>query len=158
MRKTNILFTAISLVMLCGCSITHTSSVSVDQAVHMVSVDGFPTGRPYSSGVTANGMLYSSGTIAFIPGSTSFPPADIDVQTHQVFANLKKILAAAGCDWDDVVKANVYLKNPNDFAGMNAVYVTYFTGHKPARTTVPNINWGRDDILVEIDVIAKLPH
>lgn len=37
---------------------------------------------------------------------------------------------------------------------MNDVYLEYFPTDFPARTTVPGANWGRDDILIEIDVIA----
>ena len=51
----------------------------------------------------------------------------------------------------------VYLKNPDDFAPMNKIYAPYFPNYKPARTTVPGVDWGRDDILIEIDVTAKLP-
>ncbi len=47
------------------------------------------------------------------------------------------VLAAAGSDFTKVVKCNVYLKNMDDFAAMNAVYGKHFTGEAPpARSTV----------------------
>ena len=46
----------------------------------------------------------------------------------------------AGLDFSNVVAANVYLDNVEDFAKMNGVYAQYFSeGVKPARTTVQQI-------------------
>lgn len=42
--------------------------------------------------------------------------------TEQCIKNLGNVLAAAGSSWEKVVKVNVYLKNMDDFAGMNQVY------------------------------------
>ena len=38
--------------------------------------------------------------------------------------------------------------------GMNAVYAERFSARPPARTTVPGADWGRPDILIEIEAIA----
>lgn len=127
------------------------------RAPEVVIVEDMPALGAYSSAVKAGGMVYVAGVVAYNPETQSFTPANIEAQTMQVFANLKQVLAAAGCDLEDVVKANVYLKNPADYATMNEVYSLHFPGYKPARTTVPGVDWGRDDILIEIDVIAKLP-
>ena len=82
--------------------------------------------------------------------------ADIESQTEQVFRNLRAILAEAGVDLNSVVKATVYVKDLNDFAKMNAVYERAFGAHKPARSTIEVARLPRD-VLVEIDVIARLP-
>lgn len=42
--------------------------------------------------------------------------------TEQCIKNLGNVLAAAGTSWEKVVKVNVYLKNMDDFGGMNQVY------------------------------------
>jgi enamine deaminase RidA (YjgF/YER057c/UK114 family) len=66
--------------------------------------------------------------------------------------DLKKALAKSGLTMDDVVKSTVYLGSLDDYAGMNEVYGTFFTGDKPARSTVQSgvvLNAG-----VEIDLIA----
>jgi enamine deaminase RidA (YjgF/YER057c/UK114 family) len=37
----------------------------------------------------------------------------------------------------------------------NAAYAAYFArGAKPARTSVPGVDWGRPEILVEIEAVA----
>jgi len=37
---------------------------------------------------------------------------------------------------------------------MNEIYAEYFTTHRPARSAVPGIDWGRDDVLIEIEAVA----
>jgi 2-iminobutanoate/2-iminopropanoate deaminase len=66
------------------------------------------------------------------------------------------VLAAAGTDLKHVVRSGVFLKNMNDFAAMNAVYSSYFTGEPPARSTVEVARLPKD-CLVEIEMIALVP-
>ena len=55
---------------------------------------------------------------------------------------------------DDVVKSTCHLANIDDFGSFNGVYSEFFSGVRPARTTVQSVLLG---ILVEIDVVAKKP-
>ena len=112
---------------------------------------------PYSQAMRAGDYVFLSGVVAFDAKEGKFAPAKIGPQTRQVFANLKTVLAAAGLSLDDVVKTTVYLKNPADFARMNPIYAGYFKDHKPARTTVPGVDWGRPDVLIEIEAVAYAP-
>ncbi|RDW83147.1 hypothetical protein BP5796_04638 [Coleophoma crateriformis] len=52
----------------------------------------------------------------------------------QTFKNIVAILEAAGSDFTQIVKLNVYLKSYDDFGPMNGVYITHFGDPKPART------------------------
>lgn len=146
-------------IMLCACKAPiqgQDQQPITNHKIQSISVDGMPALGPYSSAVKANGMLYVSGIIAFNPETNSFAQANIEAQTKQIFANLKRILEVTGSSTNDIVKTSIYLKNPEDFPKMNEVYSTYFPDYKPARTTVPSVNWGREDILIEIDFIVKL--
>ena len=58
------------------------------------------------------------------------------VQTVQVMANLKAILAAVGLGLKDVVKTTVYLADMADFQEMNRTYGEFFPQHPPARPTI----------------------
>lgn len=122
--------------------------------IKTISVEGMPALGPYSQAVEANGFVFLSGIVAFDAKAKSFVAADIDTQTRQVFANLEQVLAASGLDLNDVVKTTVFLKTPKDFTPMNEIYAEYFDTHKPARSTVPGVNWGRDDVLIEIEAVA----
>jgi 2-iminobutanoate/2-iminopropanoate deaminase len=74
-------------------------------------------------------------------------------QTARTLDNLKAIVEAAGGSLDRAVKVSVFLKDMNDFAGMNEVYARYFPKNQPARTTVEVARLPRD-LRVEIDLVA----
>ena len=107
---------------------------------------------PYAQGIVVNNMFYSSGQIP-LTASGELVDGDIEVQTHQVFENLKAVLAAAGSSLDQVVKTTVFMKDMNDFATMNEVYASHFGDHKPARSAVEVARLPKD-VKVEIEVIA----
>lgn len=111
---------------------------------------------PYSQAVIAGGFLFSSGQIALDPASGALCGADAAAQARQVLANLRAVLEAAGCRFDDVVKTTVFLADMGDFAAVNAAYAEAFGAHKPARSTVQAARLPKD-ALVEIDCIARLP-
>jgi 2-iminobutanoate/2-iminopropanoate deaminase len=53
-----------------------------------------------------------------------------------MFAQLKARIEAHGFKFDDVVEANVWMNDLDEFQRMNAVYATYFPGAPPTRTTL----------------------
>ncbi len=109
---------------------------------------------PYSQGVVSGDMFYSSGQIPLTPAGDIAGDA-IGEQTHQVFANLKAVLAEAGSSLEQVIKTTVFIKDMNDFAALNEIYASYFGDHKPARSTVEVARLPKD-VKVEIEVIAKV--
>ncbi len=120
----------------------------------VVSTDQAPAAvGPYSQAIIANGFVFTAGQGGVIPGTKTIVEGGVAAQTHQVFANIKAILEAAGSSLDQVVKTTVFLTDIKDFAAMNAVYATYFGGEPPARSTVEvsNLPMG---IAVEIETVA----
>jgi 2-iminobutanoate/2-iminopropanoate deaminase len=107
----------------------------------------------YSAGVEVDGWVYVSGQGPLDLKTGEIVQGDIAVQTKVTLDHVKKILEAAGCTMDDVVKCTVHLLNLEDFPAYNKVYAEYFTGVRPARTTVQSGLIG--GILVEIDAVAK---
>ena len=107
---------------------------------------------PYAQGIIVNNMFYSSGQIP-LTAAGELVEGDIEAQTHQVFENLKAVLASAGSSLDQVVKTTVFMKDMNDFGTMNDVYATHFGEHKPARSAVEVARLPKD-VKVEIEVIA----
>ncbi|MGD0218750.1 MAG: Rid family detoxifying hydrolase [Desulfobaccales bacterium] len=101
----------------------------------------------------------SVGPFVFISGQTpldaqgNLVKGDIVVQTCQVFANLKAILAAAGLTLGDVVKTTVYLTNLADFQEMNRAYGEFFAARPPARSTLQVAGLPRG-AAIEIEAIA----
>ena len=119
--------------------------IQTDKAPHAIG--------PYSQGIVAGNMLYTAGQIALDPTTGELVGGDIAAQTRRVLDNLSAILQAAGSSLDRVVKTTVYLSDMGEFTAMNEVYSTYFSAHKPARSTVQAARLPRD-VKVEIDAIA----
>jgi 2-iminobutanoate/2-iminopropanoate deaminase len=110
-------------------------------------------GAPYSQAIRAGGLVFVSGQLALAPGAHGLVGDGIAEQTEQVFANLRAILEAAGSGLDRIVKTTVYLRNLDDFQGMNDVYRKYVGDVPPARATI-EVAALPSGALVEIDAIA----
>jgi len=110
---------------------------------------------PYSQAIKSGGFLFSSGQIAIDPSTGQVIEGDVAAQTERVMKNLAAILKAGGLGLIDVVKTTVFLKSMGDFTTMNEIYGKHFGEHRPARSTVEVARLPKD-VLVEIDVIAKL--
>ena len=121
-----------------------------------VQVSNAPSAGPYSHGVWSGDAFYLSGQAAVDPATGRLVAGDVSAQTAQCFRNLFAVLAAAGLGPQDVIKANVYLTDMNDFAAMNAIYAQQFERPYPARTTVgvAALPLGAQ---VEIELIARKP-
>lgn len=114
----------------------------------------FITGA-FSDGVVIDGFLFVSGQASVDFKTSKFVLGTIEEETHLTMQNIKAIVEAAGASMDDVVKCTSHLSDINDFDRYNEVYAQYFTGVRPARTTVQSV-MGKG-IKVEIDCIVKLP-
>lgn len=98
-------------------------------------------------------MLFISGQIALHPETNQLVQDDIVAETHQVMQNLRNILAAAGMDFNDVVKTTIFITDMNNFSQVNEVYGKYFSGYFPARETV-EVSVLPKHVNVEISAIA----
>ena len=111
---------------------------------------------PYSQAVAAGPFLFISGQLPVDPKTGKIAQGSIQSQTKQVLDNLEAILAAEGLSLKDVVKTEVFLKDMQDFAEMNAVYAERFNHPiKPARVTIQAAKLPMD-ARVEISCIAFL--
>lgn len=119
-----------------------------------MSNDKPATGLPYSPAYAANGLLFVSGQIPVDAAGNLVGESMIE-QTEQVMNNLKAVLEANGSALDKVVKANVYLTDMSQFAAMNQVYASCFSGKLPARAAM-GVTALAKGALVEIDAIALL--
>lgn len=108
---------------------------------------------PYSQAIEANGMLFVSGQIPFVPATMTVVSDDIADQTRQSLENVKAIVEEAGYTLKDVVKAGVFIKDMNDFGRVNEVYNEYLGDVKPARACVEVARLPKD-VKVEIEVIC----
>jgi len=109
---------------------------------------------PYNQAVLINGMLFTSGQIAFNPENGELVLDEIKKETKQVMENLKAVLAQAEMSFENVVKTSIFISDMNDFSSINEIYGSYFNDSTaPARETV-QVACLPKNVNVEISMIA----
>ncbi len=111
-------------------------------------------GADYSAAIVSDGLVFVSGQAALDPETHALLGGDIVAQTIGTIHNIERVLAAAGCTLDDIVKVNAYLADIGDFDLFSQTYSRLLAEPRPARTTV---GAGLTGILVEIACIARVP-
>ena len=109
---------------------------------------------PYSQAIKAGDFLFASGQIPINPATGEIEGKDVSEQADLVCKNIGEILAAAGTDYEHVVKTSCFLADMADFGAFNTVYEKYFTG-KPARSCVA-VKQLPKNVLCEVEITAYL--
>jgi 2-iminobutanoate/2-iminopropanoate deaminase len=109
---------------------------------------------PYSQAVQAGDLLFVSGQIAIDPASNELISGDVKAEADRVMKNLQAILQASGYSFEHIIKTSIFLRDMADFATVNEVYGSYFSGNFPARETVAVLGLPKN-VNVEISVIAS---
>lgn len=104
------------------------------QAIHS---DNAPAAiGPYSQAIRHGNSLYLSGQIPLDPVTMELVEGDIDSQINRVFDNLLAVCEAAGCNFDQVLKLNVFLTDLAHFPRVNEIMAARFTEPYPARAAI----------------------
>lgn len=112
-----------------------------------------PAIGPYSAGIEAGNMIFTSGQIAMDPYTGALELESIESETERVMCNLQAVLLAAGSDFNNVVKTTIYLSSMDYFPQVNEVYARHFNAPYPARETVA-VKTLPKNVNVEISCIA----
>ena len=143
--------------------IGHTNSVS-----HDVIKSGAPQPLAnYTEAYRVGNLVFAAGQLASdfktgIPPEAKVDPnfpyygSNIKLQTRYILNNLTKTFEAANSSLGNVVKAQIFLTNLNDFNAFDEVWKEYFPENPPPRTTigVSGLLGTGPDMLIEIDLIA----
>jgi aminoacrylate peracid reductase len=121
----------------------------------IVPTGSAPPLAPYSPGVRADNVLYTSGVLPIDAQGKLIGAGDVAAQTRAVIEAIKAIIEAAGGSLDDVAYNMIFLKDMADYQAMNAVYAEYFSRQAPARYCI-RADLVRPEFLVEISAIAHL--
>ena len=147
--RTRTALAAIAIAALSGCA-THMQMH--EKTIHTTSAV-YPAIGPYSQMVQSGNTYYLSGVIPLNRAGDAVQGTTIEEQTRLVLTYIGEILRAQGMSHDNVVMSNVYMKDLNEFARMNAVYGEFFRHKPPSRATVEVARLPRD-VRIEIAVIA----
>lgn len=138
---------------------------SPDSQARVVAGKATPRGR-FPHVKRAGDFLYVSGTSSRRPDNTfagaeadalGVTRLDIRVQTRAVIENIRDILRSGGADLGDLVEAQVFLVNMNDFGGFNETWAEFFDYDGPTRTTVAVHQLPHPHLLIEIKGVAWRP-
>tara|TARA_R110000868_G_C10972850_1_gene770913 strand:+ start:29818 stop:30240 length:423 start_codon:yes stop_codon:yes gene_type:complete len=106
----------------------------------------------YSRLVAVGDWIFVSNTAGRNP-ETQEIAEDVTEQTHQVFANVERALAAVGATLADVVVSRVFIQEPSDTMAVMTVVGEKFRSIDPASTvTCPPL--GSTIYKVEIEMTA----
>lgn len=112
----------------------------------------------YSQGICTefNGvkMIFVTGQIAMDSNGNVVCPNDPAGQAEFIFNNISMILNEAGASLDDVVKAQIFMKDMNQFSQVSPIRNKYFEKSQPVSTMVQVDAFVKDGCLLEIEVIA----
>lgn len=109
----------------------------------------------YSQAVKVGDTVYLSGQIPLVPETMQIIEGDISIQIRQVFDNLKAVAEAAGGNFFDIVKLNIFLTNLSDFPIVNQIMSEYFSEPYPARAAV-GVAALPKGVSVEMDAIMMI--
>lgn len=102
--------------------------------LEFLNPEGDRGNRPFSEAVRVGDVLYLSGKIGSVPGQ-GLAPGGIQAETRAALEAISAALERYGSSMDRVFKCLVILTDMADFGAMNDVYVSFFPGPKPARST-----------------------
>lgn len=111
---------------------------------------------PFSEAVEAGGMLYLSGQVGNLPGTTTLAPGGIEGEAAQALQNIKGALERRGSSMANVVKCTVFLADIGEWARFNDVWRRFFSPPYPARSAF-GANGLPLGARLEIECIATLP-
>lgn len=109
---------------------------------------------PYSQAIDCGDTMYCSGQIPLDPQTGAVVEGGLEAQAHQMFRNVKAVLAEAGLSLQNVVKTTVFMTDLGQFGALNAIYAEYFAEPYPARSCV-EVSALPKGVLVECEVIAR---
>lgn len=122
----------------------------------------FPAGRHalyeahgYSAAIRTGDLLFVSGQVGSRPDG--MPEPDFEAQVALAFENLRAVLAAGGCGFDDIVDVTTFHTDPEaQFETIMAVKNRIFPAPPYPNWTAVGVTWlaGFD---FEIKVIARIP-
>lgn len=103
---------------------------------HLDAGTVLPADLPFSEAVAVDGMLYLSGMVGVLPGTTRLVEGGIEAESRQTMENIRAVLEAHGSSMDRVVKCTVFLADIGEWDAFNSVYREFFDAPYPARSAL----------------------
>jgi reactive intermediate/imine deaminase len=111
----------------------------------------------YTDAVRAGDLLFVSGVVPVDEEGEVVGGDDVAAQARQVFANMARVLEAAGAAFADVVKVTVFLTDVGDRPLINPVRQEVFGETRPASTLVEVAGLAIPGAKIEVEAVAVVP-
>ncbi|MDQ0217405.1 RidA family protein [Peribacillus cavernae] len=116
---------------------------------------------PFSQGWKVGNLIFVGGQISADRNCKTIGVGDIEVQTRNVFENIRKVLNEVGADMKDIVKLNTYYTFEGEgeevteyWQKMTKVRKEYLADPGPVGTAIRVSGFGAEDLLIEVEAIA----
>lgn len=119
-----------------------------------INAKGIPASpQILSAAIEANGFVFTSGQI-HMNENFELVGETMEEKAEKVMENLKLVLEGAELNFENVVKATVYVTDMSEYSKFNEVYLKYFKSPMPAREVVcvKELPMGAS---VEVSLVAK---
>jgi 2-iminobutanoate/2-iminopropanoate deaminase len=111
----------------------------------------------FTDAVRAGDLVFVSGVVAVDADGNLVGGDDVVAQARQVFENMRRVLGAAACSFEDVVKVTIFLTDVGDRPRINPLREEVFGATRPASTLVEVSRLAIPGAKVEIEAVALIP-
>jgi len=111
----------------------------------------------FTDAVQAGDFLFVSGIVPVDERRELVGGDDVVAQARKVFENMRDVLAAAGCTFQDVVKVTLFLTDVADRPLVNPVREEVFGETRPASTLVEVPALVIPGAKIEVEAVALIP-
>ena len=96
-----------------------------------------PSSRlPFSAAIQVGNTYWLSGKLGANRETRAMTEGRAGAETHNIMRAFGELLDELGMDFDNVVRATVYLTDLADYGEMNEAYAQYFPGDGPSRVAL----------------------
>ena len=120
-------------------------------------VPGLHHENPIPMGCIIGPFMMTSGIFGMEPETRKTPP-DVESQCKLMFANIRRVMEAAGGSVGDIIKVVVWAKDKSFKEAVNTEWLAMFPDERsrPARHTMMYQGFG-GNTLVQCEIVAILP-
>ncbi len=113
-------------------------------------ISRFDRGARFSKVVVYNGTAFFSGL------TSDDRSGDICAQTHEVLVKADELLGKIGSTRSDIISAMVWLRDIDDYGGMNEIWETWIDKDQPPARATVEAKLASADIKIEIQFIVAV--
>jgi 2-iminobutanoate/2-iminopropanoate deaminase len=119
-------------------------------------VPGLQHDNPLPMGAIIGNLMMTSGIFGMDPATHKIPD-DIVEQCRLMFANVRRVMEAAGGSTDDIIKLVVWAKDKSFKEAMNREWLAMFPDEhsRPARHTMMYAGFSAN-VLIQCEIVAVL--